>query len=163
MQFLQVFLIISHSPLIPNLSWIILKSEKAIFEQGMDVLMREYHAFRMKCEERDAERAELESNSSTSGSKENLLEVPKNITDEQKEQLASTPTDASNISRKLFLEIVYNALDCTENDYAALFALCLLYAIANNKGKRQFLLNDYVLTLQNLRDWVTSKHPNCKK
>lgn len=79
---------------------------------------------------------ELESNSSTSGSKEDLLEVPKNITDEQKEQLASTPTDTTNIARKPFLETVYNALDCGENDYAALFALCLLYAIVNNKGKK---------------------------
>lgn len=79
---------------------------------------------------------ELESNSSTSGSKEDLLEEPKNITDEQKEQLASTPTDTTNVAGKPFLETVYNALDCGENDYAALFALCLLYAIANNKGKK---------------------------
>lgn len=35
--------------------------------------------------------------------------------------------------------MVYNALDCAEDDYYALFVLCLLYAMSHNKGK-QFLL-----------------------
>ena len=30
--------------------------------------------------------------------------------------------------------MVLQSLDCTENDYLALLALCLLYGLANNKG-----------------------------
>jgi len=37
------------------------------------------------------------------------------------------------LAKKLFLETITNSLLCTENDYAALFALCLLYALANNQ------------------------------
>ena len=35
-----------------------------------------------------------------------------------------------------YLEAVFHALECTENDYEALFALCLLYAMGHNDGKR---------------------------
>lgn len=31
--------------------------------------------------------------------------------------------------------MVYNALECVEEDYYALFMLCLLYAMSHNKGK----------------------------
>lgn len=137
----QVFLIISHSPLIRYLAWIILRTEKGIFDQGFDKLLEQYDIFKRKFELLESEQGnqaglhlEIESNASSSGSKENLLEEPKNITDEEKEKLASTPTETTNISEKPFLETVYNSLDCTDNDYAALFALCLLYALANNKG-----------------------------
>nr|CAB3231606.1 protein CLEC16A-like [Phallusia mammillata] len=33
-----------------------------------------------------------------------------------------------------FLDTIYSALNCTENDYTAIFALCLLYAMLQNKG-----------------------------
>ena len=33
-----------------------------------------------------------------------------------------------------FLDTIYSALNCTENDYSALFALCLLYAMLHNRG-----------------------------
>lgn len=133
----QVFLIISHLPLIRNLAWIILKTEKIIFEQGLDKLLAEYELYIKSLEASTVQtnlQIEIESNASSSGSRENLLEEPRNITDEEKEKLASTPIESSNISDKPFLETVYNSLDCLENDYAALFALCLLYALANNKG-----------------------------
>ncbi|KAK9295453.1 hypothetical protein QLX08_010232 [Tetragonisca angustula] len=66
-----------------------------------------------------------------------------NVTDEEKEQILAlesplTPQTQKNIteslSNKPFLETILNSLFCTENDYAALFALCLLYALANNQG-----------------------------
>ncbi|KAF3424431.1 hypothetical protein E2986_06139 [Frieseomelitta varia] len=66
-----------------------------------------------------------------------------NVTDEEKEQRLAlesplTPQTQKNIteslSNKPFLETILNSLFCTENDYAALFALCLLYALANNQG-----------------------------
>lgn len=133
----QVFLIISHSPLIRYLAWIILRTERSSFDQGLDKLSEDYEIFKRKFELTECEQSsqlEIESNASSSGSKENLLEEPKNVTDEEKEKLASTPTESTNISEKPFLETLYNSLDCTDNDYAALFALCLLYALANNKG-----------------------------
>src|SRR4029434_8644109 len=38
------------------------------------------------------------------------------------------------LSPRPFLDMVYNALDCTEDDYHALFVLCLLYAMSHSKG-----------------------------
>ena len=34
-----------------------------------------------------------------------------------------------------FMAAILDALDCSENDYTALFALCLLHAIGHNKGR----------------------------
>lgn len=34
-----------------------------------------------------------------------------------------------------FLDMVYHALDSPDDDYHALFVLCLLYAMSHNKGK----------------------------
>lgn len=38
-----------------------------------------------------------------------------------------------------FLDMVYHALDSPEDDYHALFVLCLLYAMSHNKGKPALL------------------------
>ena len=45
-----------------------------------------------------------------------------------------------------YLEAVFNALECSENDYEALFALCLLYALGHNEG-RNFILLLYIYHL----------------
>jgi len=42
--------------------------------------------------------------------------------------------DVSDLSQRLILTSILNSLDATENDYAALFALCLLHAIHDNAG-----------------------------
>ncbi len=57
-----------------------------------------------------------------------------NITDEEKEKLKCSLSTISESSRP-FLDMVLSSLDCNENDYLALLALCLIYALANNKGK----------------------------
>lgn len=131
----QVFLIISHSPLIQTIAWIILKCDKSMTDKGVGSLYEFYETGVLKKAQSDetAQGSELSSNASCS-SKENLVEEPRNITDEEKERLATTPTEASERSEKPFLETIYNALDCGENDYTALFSLSLLYAMANNKG-----------------------------
>jgi hypothetical protein len=36
---------------------------------------------------------------------------------------------------RLFFDALRSSLDCTENDGEALFALCLIYAAIQNKGK----------------------------
>ncbi|NXP51140.1 CL16A protein, partial [Heliornis fulica] len=55
-----------------------------------------------------------------------------NTTDEEKSAAASG-CEITNWKRP-FLDMVYNALDCAEDDYYALFVLCLLYAMSHNKG-----------------------------
>nr|XP_053648801.1 protein CLEC16A homolog isoform X2 [Cherax quadricarinatus] len=74
-----------------------------------------------------------------------------NITDEEKEQLRASDhlggnmvdvgiTERSLASRP-FLQSTIASLDCSENDYASLFALCLLYALGHNQGINQELLD----------------------
>ncbi|EGI69119.1 PREDICTED: protein CLEC16A isoform X1 [Acromyrmex echinatior] len=81
----------------------------------------------------------------SNSSEEDLEEIKHelNVTDEEKEQRLALesplPHQSQNnvfesLTKKPFLETITNSLLCTENDYAALFALCLLYALANNQG-----------------------------
>ncbi|XP_026180564.1 protein CLEC16A isoform X6 [Mastacembelus armatus] len=60
-----------------------------------------------------------------------------NITDEEK-TAAATRTHAHR--SRPFLDMVYSALDCTNDDYHALFVLCLLYAVSHSKGINSDLL-----------------------
>jgi protein CLEC16A len=57
-----------------------------------------------------------------------------NITDEEKEQILESSLNLQKSNRP-FLDMILQSLDCSENDYLALLALCLLYALANNKGE----------------------------
>uniref|UniRef100_A0A7N6AHR9 C-type lectin domain containing 16A n=1 Tax=Anabas testudineus TaxID=64144 RepID=A0A7N6AHR9_ANATE len=60
-----------------------------------------------------------------------------NITDEEKTAAATrTHTQRS----RPFLDMVYSALDCSNDDYHALFVLCLLYAVSHSKGINRDLL-----------------------
>ncbi|KAK7939871.1 hypothetical protein WMY93_003197 [Mugilogobius chulae] len=58
-----------------------------------------------------------------------------NITDEEK-----TAAATCMYTHRPFLEMVYTALDCTSDDYQALFVLCLLYAISHSKGINRDIL-----------------------
>ncbi|KAK2833653.1 hypothetical protein Q5P01_017542 [Channa striata] len=60
-----------------------------------------------------------------------------NITDEEK-TAAATRMHAQR--SRPFLDMVYSALDCTNDDYHALFVLCLLYAVSHSKGINRDLL-----------------------
>lgn len=136
----QVFLIISHPPLVHVLAWIILKSDRSMLEKGVDKLLECYEAEVKRESAGDvAQCSDVMSNDGSCSSKENLVVESKNITDEEKEKLVTVPNDAWGVADKPFLETIFNALDCTENDYIALFALSLLYAMANNKGKLHVL------------------------
>lgn len=66
-----------------------------------------------------------------------------NITDEEKEKLKTGLTQSTDTNRPFF-DTVLSALDCTENDYLALLALCLIYALANNKGNVQCSCSDNI-------------------
>ncbi|XP_011866903.1 PREDICTED: protein CLEC16A isoform X2 [Vollenhovia emeryi] len=85
-------------------------------------------------------------------SEEDLEEIKQlNVTDEEKEQRLALESPLmphqsqsdmfESLAKKPFLETITNSLLCTENDYAALFALCLLYALANNQGISHKILN----------------------
>lgn len=142
----QVFLIISHSPLVSTLAWIILKADKSIFEKDSRQLLEEYMneeaALLEKKTIKNSEPAQSSSETaetikdtkSEEGDIENVenVEEQKNVTDEEK-LLVTTPTECTINSP--FLEAVLKALDCSENDYTALFSLSILYALGNNKGK----------------------------
>lgn len=60
-----------------------------------------------------------------------------NITDEEKQKLkrySFVGGSGASDSNRPFLDMVLASMDCVENDYLALLALCLVYALANNKG-----------------------------
>uniref|UniRef100_A0A182S7F6 Uncharacterized protein n=1 Tax=Anopheles maculatus TaxID=74869 RepID=A0A182S7F6_9DIPT len=65
-----------------------------------------------------------------------------NITDEEKEKLLLNAYRTPETNRP-FLDMVLSSLDCTENDFLALLALCLLYALANNKGMQLIFSSSY--------------------
>uniref|UniRef100_A0A4W3IGV2 C-type lectin domain containing 16A n=1 Tax=Callorhinchus milii TaxID=7868 RepID=A0A4W3IGV2_CALMI len=61
-----------------------------------------------------------------------------NTTDEEKTAAAAAKIDSRK--NRPFLDMVYNALNCTEEDYYTLFVLCLLFALSHNKGIDSALL-----------------------
>ncbi|XP_065302380.1 protein CLEC16A isoform X2 [Dermacentor albipictus] len=76
-----------------------------------------------------------------------------NITDEQKAQAAQRLNMAAMeqlsqgwpLCERPFLAAILNALDCSENDHPALFALCLLYALGHNPGINRELLDTVLM------------------
>ncbi|KAM9179312.1 protein CLEC16A isoform 2-T2 [Mergus octosetaceus] len=79
-----------------------------------------------------------------------------NTTDEEKSAAASG-SDITNWNRP-FLDMVYNALDCAEDDYYALFVLCLLYAMSHNKGIDPVKLERIQLPAQHAGERNTYNH-----
>ncbi|KAM6424363.1 protein CLEC16A isoform 3-T3 [Liasis olivaceus] len=74
-----------------------------------------------------------------------------NITDEEKSAAAS---EMPHWNRP-FLEMVYNALECAEFDYYALFVLCLLYAMSHNKGIKPITLERIQLSAQDAEEKIS--------
>ncbi|KAM8825627.1 protein CLEC16A isoform 1-T1 [Synchiropus picturatus] len=69
-----------------------------------------------------------------------------NITDEEKSEAA---TRGNAQKSRPFLDMVYSALDCSTDDYHALFVLCLLYAVSHSKGINRDLLERLQLPVPN--------------
>lgn len=230
----QVFLIITHGPIVHALAWIILQSDLSVFEDGATKILEMYISnakSNVKLEfskpqlslekalestsghERDYTTPEYSGNKafgydtdqsscdldpelvstslpstshiSESSSiahdstedlvtqiqavkqpvKENMPDSPlpdsgaepsstkvseMNITDEEKQKLLKVTATTSGdrvmsiesilerenkeVAKRPFLKTILDCLDCSENDYIALFALCLLFALINNKG-----------------------------
>ncbi|XP_059717890.1 protein CLEC16A isoform X3 [Haemorhous mexicanus] len=79
-----------------------------------------------------------------------------NTTDEEKSAAASG-SEMTNWNRP-FLDMVYNALDCPEDDYYALFVLCLLYAMSHNKGLDSVKLERIQLPAQHAEERNSYNH-----
>nr|CAD7442016.1 unnamed protein product [Timema bartmani] len=105
----QVFLIITHEPLVRVLAKIILTGNMDIFSQGTS--------------DKTVAIATSPAASSSAPSTPSVVAVLP----------SEPPASRQSLVDKPFLEMVFNTLQCSENDYAALFALCLLYALGHNK------------------------------
>ncbi|XP_026506437.1 protein CLEC16A isoform X5 [Terrapene carolina triunguis] len=79
-----------------------------------------------------------------------------NTTDEEKSAAASG-SEKTNWSRPFF-DMVYNAQDCAEDDYYALFVLCLLYAMSQNKGIDPVKLERIQLPAQHAEEKSSYNH-----
>uniref|UniRef100_A0A0C9Q4M4 CLEC16A protein n=1 Tax=Fopius arisanus TaxID=64838 RepID=A0A0C9Q4M4_9HYME len=201
----QVFLIVSHEPLVRTLAAVILKSDSHMVEDGASRVLEEYqlssfdksivfappsetleksleslsgHSDLQTLTLEDIPEQSSPQHSSTSDSE--ILENPSttpgssqeeikhlNVTDEEKEQRLALEVDSSpNQSRqsieensthrplaKPFLETILNSLNCRENDYAALFSLCLLYALISNEGVDKETLDFAPSAVKNPSNW----------
>ncbi|XP_051877087.1 protein CLEC16A isoform X2 [Pristis pectinata] len=78
-----------------------------------------------------------------------------NTTDEEKTAAAAR---TNNPKIRPFLDMVYNALECFEEDYYALFVLCLLFAISHNKGIDPDLLEKIQIPPENAKEKSSYSH-----
>lgn len=158
-----VFLVVTHSPLVHALAWVILNGDHSVFKEGAAEILNSYidrqpvalgfGQPRESLEEALDSSSSVNHDSSTSSSTSSPRgrqstnvsrdaslseEIEKvNITDEEKEQILESSLNLQKSNRPFF-DMILQSLDCSENDYQALLALCLLYALANNKGKKIF-------------------------
>lgn len=159
-----VFLVITHGPLVHALAWVILNADHSVFKEGASEVLnalierREAVTLGFMQPNESLEQAldfqgavgvtyNVETDEASNSSTTTVSQKKKtkslseelsiaNITDEEKEKLKSSSTTKD--STRPFLDIIIQSLDCSENDYLALLALCLIYAFINNKGNYQF-------------------------
>ncbi|XP_015113621.1 protein CLEC16A homolog isoform X2 [Diachasma alloeum] len=202
----QVFLIVSHEPLVRTLAAVILKSDSHIVEDGVSRVLEEYQlssfdesiVFAPPSEtleksleslsghpdpqaltledipEQSSPRHSSTSDSEVLDSQETPVSCQEdikhlNVTDEEKEQRLALEVDFSPSQgrqpleepsalppvAKPFLETILNSLHCTENDYATLFSLCLLYALISNEGVDKETL-DFATSVKTPSNWYNS-------
>lgn len=160
-----VFLVMTHSPLVHALAWIILNGDEGVFKEGATEILNNYTERRevvrlgfvepsesleeaLDCSVSSSSPSQAASKTGSSSSTSSpLRKVEKseddlekvNITDEEKEQILESSLNLQKSNRP-FLDMILSSLDSSENDYLALLASCLLYALANNKGEMRNLL-----------------------
>uniref|UniRef100_A0A1B6EUJ7 Uncharacterized protein n=1 Tax=Cuerna arida TaxID=1464854 RepID=A0A1B6EUJ7_9HEMI len=159
----QVFLIMGQEPLVHVLADIILHGHKdSLF---VDTAQTSHTMPGFVAPTRSLQES-LEAASaltSTDATFEEVLRLTPNlnITDEEKEKRRMSVSQPE--VQPVFLEAIAKSLDCTENDYTALFALCLLYAISHNKGVGANLVDGLLLPSSNSEDkprysqWLVEK------
>ncbi|KZC13734.1 Protein CLEC16A [Dufourea novaeangliae] len=183
----QVFLIVSHAPLVHTLAAVMLLSDLETIQTDASKMLETYGDIRFNrsiafsppkeslekslenlseslsmsdgvCEE-ECNLEEGKEQVDGSSLNEDIEEMKfLNVTDEEKEQrlalecpltLQTQNNVTESMSNKPFLETILNSLFCTENDYASLFALCLLYALANNRGIDREILDPILFNSRN--------------
>lgn len=159
-----VFQVVTHGPLVHSLAWVIFNGDYAVFKEGVSAMLnnRENHtaiAFAQPiesleealentvlCPTRAAEACssaagmiEQEEGSDSGGQSASAVVANHvNKTDEEKMKSVASGggvEEEQQPSDRPFLDICLSALDCSENDYLPLLALCLIYAMATNKGE----------------------------
>ncbi|GIY14224.1 protein CLEC16A homolog [Caerostris extrusa] len=154
----QVFLIVSHKPLVQQLANTILNAEMSLFSNSSPNIM--IHGAGSSeivslpspsSSELSTEKQVIESAVQCDSYSQITYSRGSNITDEEKAVAAKmsnhfeTMQRNFSLSNRPFLEAIFNALDCSENDHAALFALCVLYAVGYNPGINQDLLDSVLM------------------
>ncbi|KAL1453191.1 hypothetical protein WDU94_007356 [Cyamophila willieti] len=149
----QVFLILSHEPLLHTLAHIILKGSANIYrtprnlENGLSdqnsstassskipgFVPPKHTLEESLCPDKEKEEGEKGEEEEEGEEFDFDLNLDLNITDEEKEQRLAHHTEGDD-SPGIFLETIVSTLICLDNDYTALFSLCLLYAVSINKG-----------------------------
>lgn len=198
----QVFLIVSHEPLVRTLAAVILKSDSSMVEDGatrvleyqlssfdkslvfappsetleksLEILSGHPEAPGSLLEDIPEQEADVSGSSDPGdlrdpdnpGPSEDIKHL--NVTDEEKEQRLALEGDSPSQSKppleepsisptvaKPFLETILNSLHCTENDYATLFAVSLLYALISNEGIDKETL-DFATSAKASNNWYQS-------
>ncbi|XP_059620976.1 protein CLEC16A homolog [Phlebotomus argentipes] len=145
----MVFLVIKHPPLVQTLAWVIFNADNSIFKEGLVKLLdtdrKQFVSLGFAEPQESLERA-LETTLSATNSDTNISSheedpttvsaLPEhselNRTDEEKEKMKGV--DDQSVTNRPFLDTVISAMDCADNDYLALLALCLIYAVVENSG-----------------------------
>ncbi|XP_056019536.1 protein CLEC16A-like isoform X2 [Ostrea edulis] len=169
----QVFLIISYAPLVRQLAEIIFQGEISLSRQeaSPEMRVREFvppaETLEKTLESNRGCRDTVEDNelpqspsSEVLSGGDDMSSPNQNSTDEEKllsslgrshrmdlpEAMSSEPSPATfSLDNRPYLEAIFNALECSENDYEALFALCLLYAMGHNEGIHQELMDSVLM------------------
>ncbi|KAK6643395.1 hypothetical protein RUM43_004900 [Polyplax serrata] len=159
----QVFLIVSHSPLVQMLTTIILFGNDILFLKAHERWLTRIEGNHQNGEE-DAtiesnllfkqENSEPEVAFQCKPMETISSDAVSNITDEEKEKLLALDETVANLNSQSlanhpFLEAIVNGLQCNENDYSALFALCLLNAMCHNSGVSRETLCKILLPAEN--------------
>uniref|UniRef100_A0A0V0G892 Uncharacterized protein n=1 Tax=Triatoma dimidiata TaxID=72491 RepID=A0A0V0G892_TRIDM len=152
----QVFLITRQEPLVNDLAQVLIKSTTANWENGSFITnARPVFDAPSRTLEESLDAPSLSQDGNSDVLDETVSNV--NITDEEKEQRLAQE------AQKVFLEVIVNSLECVENDYATLFALCLLYAISQNKGIDPHLLEGLLIPSEEsdgkpkYNNWIVQK------
>ncbi|KAJ4932680.1 hypothetical protein JOQ06_011095 [Pogonophryne albipinna] len=120
----QVFLIIHYHPMVNALAEVILNGDLSVFTPQTDILSTHKNT--------PSESLERSLELSRQRGRKRTQKRPnyKNLGKQSEWGDGGRP----------FLDMVYSALDCTTDDYHALFVLCLLYAVSHSKGINRGLL-----------------------
>ncbi|XP_065339533.1 protein CLEC16A homolog isoform X4 [Cloeon dipterum] len=191
----QVFLIITHAPLVHTLAWIILNSDsssisdddqahnmtalaqssipssipklvsppKPTINEELELSYEEKKAIVWKKAHTSAEQTSADNTDTATtneeGESSSQEPVPSpagsflNVSDEEKEKRRALNSQGVSLVGRPFLEAIFASLDCTENDFVALFALCLLYSMGHNKGVNECLLDKVLFPAKNSQHW----------